>query len=134
VTEVYSRITGYYRPVQNWNDGKSQEYKDRLNYDVVTKCEPHVTRPAAAAAEEAPVATSTENGILLLATKTCPNCKVAATLLEKAEIPYTKIYVEDRPELAEQFGIKQAPSLVVQQGGAVEVYTNLSNIKKFIES
>ena len=70
----------------------------------------------------------------MLATKTCPNCKVAATLLEKAEIPYTKIYVEDRPELAEQYGIKQAPSLVVQQGGTVEVYTNLSNIKKFIES
>ena len=26
-SEVYSRITGYYRPVQNWNDGKTQEYK-----------------------------------------------------------------------------------------------------------
>ncbi len=133
VTEVYSRITGYYRPVQNWNDGKSQEYKDRLNYDVVNKSEPHVTRSATVACE-APVAKTNENGILLLATKTCPNCKVAATLLEKAEIPYTKIYVEDRPELAEQYGIKQAPSLVVQQGGTVEVFTNLSNIKKFIES
>ena len=32
--EVYSRITGYYRPVQNWNDGKSQEYKDRQEYNV----------------------------------------------------------------------------------------------------
>lgn len=31
-TEVYSRITGYYRPVQNWNDGKVQEYKDRKEY------------------------------------------------------------------------------------------------------
>ena len=30
--EVYSRITGYYRPVQNWNEGKSQEYKDRKTY------------------------------------------------------------------------------------------------------
>ena len=26
-TEVYSRITGYYRPVQNWNDGKTQDRK-----------------------------------------------------------------------------------------------------------
>ncbi len=33
-TEVYSRITGYYRPVQNWNDGKTQEFKDRQTYDV----------------------------------------------------------------------------------------------------
>lgn len=32
--EVYSRITGYYRPVQNWNDGKSQEYKNRTVYDI----------------------------------------------------------------------------------------------------
>lgn len=33
-TEVYSRITGYYRPVKNWNDGKSQEFKDRVVYDL----------------------------------------------------------------------------------------------------
>ena len=31
-TEVYSRITGYYRPVKNWNVGKSQEYQDRREY------------------------------------------------------------------------------------------------------
>lgn len=36
-TEVYSRITGYYRPVQNFNDGKAQEFKDRKVYDVVSK-------------------------------------------------------------------------------------------------
>ncbi len=33
-TEVYSRITGYYRPVQNWNDGKTQEYANRKLYDI----------------------------------------------------------------------------------------------------
>ena len=33
-TEVYSRITGYYRPVKNWNDGKSQEFADRVEYDL----------------------------------------------------------------------------------------------------
>ncbi|MBQ7246832.1 MAG: ribonucleoside triphosphate reductase [Lachnospiraceae bacterium] len=32
--EVYSRITGYYRPVQNWNAGKTQEYKDRRTYVI----------------------------------------------------------------------------------------------------
>ena len=31
-TEIYSRITGYYRPVQNWNDGKLQEYQNRTEY------------------------------------------------------------------------------------------------------
>ena len=33
-TEVYSRITGYYRPVQNWNDGKSEEFKERKVYKI----------------------------------------------------------------------------------------------------
>ena len=33
-TEVYSRITGYYRPVQNWNDGKIQEFADRRTYEI----------------------------------------------------------------------------------------------------
>lgn len=33
-TEIYSRITGYYRPVQNWNDGKVQEFEDRKTYEV----------------------------------------------------------------------------------------------------
>lgn len=33
-TEVYSRIVGYFRPVQNWNTGKKQEFKDRKEYKV----------------------------------------------------------------------------------------------------
>ena len=33
-TEVYSRITGYYRPVRNWNDGKSKEFSMRKVYDL----------------------------------------------------------------------------------------------------
>ncbi len=33
-TEIYSRITGYYRPVQNWNDGKIQEFADRKTYEI----------------------------------------------------------------------------------------------------
>lgn len=30
--EVYSRIVGYFRPVQNWNIGKKEEFKTRLEY------------------------------------------------------------------------------------------------------
>ena len=39
-TEVYSRITGYYRPVQNWNAGKTQEFKARKVYDVKNDISP----------------------------------------------------------------------------------------------
>ena len=32
--DVYSRITGYYRPIGNWNDGKLQEFRDRVMYNI----------------------------------------------------------------------------------------------------
>ena len=38
-TEVYSRITGYYRPIQNWNDGKVEEFKDRQEYEYKARIE-----------------------------------------------------------------------------------------------
>ncbi len=132
-SEVYSRITGYYRPVQNWNDGKTQEYKDRKVYDVIghsevkTSCKP---------VEEEKTASPLLNGeeTILFATKTCPNCKVAAALLDKAGIKYTKVYVEDNPDLATQLGLKQAPTLFVQSAGNTEKIVNVSNIKKYIEA
>ena len=53
--EVWSRITGYYRPVQNWNDGKSQEYQDRKTYQVSGAAQPHAAAPAKEMKEAAPV-------------------------------------------------------------------------------
>ncbi len=123
--EVYSRITGYYRPVQNWNDGKSQEYKDRVTYDVLNKTEVHVKAPE----QKDECACCDEIGeTLLFATKTCPNCRIAASLLDKANVSYRKVYVEDEPELAKQLGLKQAPTLVVGN----EKIVNVSNIKKYL--
>ncbi|MBQ5996047.1 MAG: ribonucleoside triphosphate reductase [Clostridia bacterium] len=133
--EVYSRITGYYRPVQNWNDGKVQEYKDRVTYDVLNKTE---VKSEIAASHDAPQAETSPlidgDTTLLFATKTCPNCKVAAALLDKAGIKYSKIYVEDNQELAKELGLKQAPTLYVKKAEEVEKYVNVSNIKKYIEA
>ena len=123
--EVYSRITGYYRPVQNWNDGKSQEYKDRVVYDVLNKTDVHT---ATAKKEEACDCCASIDETILFATKTCPNCRIAASLLDKANVSYRKVYVEDEPELAKQLGLKQAPTLVVGN----EKIVNVSNIKKYL--
>ena len=122
--EVYSRITGYYRPVQNWNVGKAQEYKDRVNYDVLNKTEVH-TKVEIEIEEEVNAAVEET---ILFATKTCPNCRIAASLLDKANVNYRKVYVEDEPELAKQLGLKQAPTLVVGN----EKIVNVSNIKKYL--
>jgi len=32
--EVYSRVVGYHRPVENWNEGKQEEFKDRVVFNV----------------------------------------------------------------------------------------------------
>ncbi len=126
-TEVYSRITGYYRPVQNWNDGKSQEYKDRKVYDVANSVLKDRSEILAKKEAEAPCAQCDE--IVMFATKTCPNCKIAAGLLDKAGVSYVKLFAEDEPEKAKALGIKQAPTLIVGD----KKFTGVSDIKKYIE-
>ena len=118
--EIYSRITGYYRPVKNWNDGKIQEYKHRKAYDM--KCSKLKEKN-----------TEEKDVIMLFGTKVCPNCKVAAQLLDKSHVDYKFIDAEENVELTKKYGVKQAPTLVVIQNGKAENIVNLSNIKKHIE-
>ncbi len=132
-TEVYSRITGYYRPVQNWNDGKSQEYKDRLVYDVSGAAERDLSKKAEAAPEASSACTASD-GTYLFTTATCPNCKVAAATLEKAGVAFEKLLADENAELATALGIKQAPTLAIVRGGEVEKYTGVSDIKKYLKA
>ena len=135
-TEVYSRITGYYRPVQNWNDGKTQEYKDRRTYDIghSTLKRNGVEKAAVVEEKPAPKAVAGEDAVYLFATPTCPNCKIAGVTLDKAGIAYEKIYANEQPEMATEYGIKQAPTLVVISGGEVSKFTGVSDIKKYINA
>ena len=135
-TEVYSRITGYYRPVQNWNDGKSQEFKDRKVYNIAnsTLKTSHAIKSVQDQAAEACQCADCSGQLILFTTKTCPNCKVAKTLLDNAGLTYTIIDAEENPDLVAKYGIRQAPTLVeLTDAGAVK-YANASNIKKFVES
>ena len=171
-TEVYSRITGYYRPVQNWNDGKAQEYKDRRLYNIGHSVLRHqgpnpapvdtpiYVEPATATAsiaygavaaqaapkavfmdaqaqaeakvEEAPKAQQevpSDAEIYLFKTPTCPNCKAASVLLDKAGIKYTALNADENKELVETFGVKQAPTLVIKNGDGFEKYRGVSDIR-----
>ena len=137
VCEVWSRITGYYRPVQNWNDGKVQEFKDRREYDVANSrlegrrlCDrENPTAPDSAV--PTPAAPTADDGLFLFTTKTCPNCKIAKSELEKAGLAYQLMDVSEHMDLVNQYGIQQAPTLIVRHGGAVEKLVNASAIKKF---
>ncbi len=134
--EVYSRITGYYRPVQNWNEGKSQEFKDRKVYNIERSVlNREGKNEKVEIARDIPGTENAENArILLFATKTCPNCKVADALLTKAGIGFEKVIADEAPEEAAKYGIKQAPTLIIEQGDGTEKIVNLSNIKRFIEN
>ena len=131
-TEVYSRITGYYRPVQNWNDGKTQEYKDRKVYDVANS---KMTRNGCPTCKDAAPAPAVEekglaDGNYLFTTATCPNCKIAKAVLDKAGIAYTGLLANENADLVNELGVKQAPTLVVVKNGEASKYAGVSDIKK----
>ena len=186
-TEVYSRITGYYRPVQNWNDGKAQEYKDRKVYKIGRSylkhtgpnpapndnteamyaainergcCDPMQPimkgeepaaqvkapkAPAAAPAAKAPVketaadesvkiAVKPEGSmtILLFKTPSCPNCKAAGAILDKAGVAYEPLNANEERELVKKYGVKQAPTLILDNGESFEKYRGVSDIKGWL--
>ena len=131
-TEVYSRITGYYRPVQNWNDGKSQEFKDRKVYDL-NRSKLHITSKSGEDIGEVREYEAEEPQNILFTTKTCPNCTIAKSMLEKAQIDYVLVDAEEHEDLVEKYGVKQAPTLIVIDENGVEKLANASNIKKYTE-
>lgn len=131
-TEVYSRITGYYRPVQNWNDGKSQEFKDRKVYDL-NRSNLHITSKSGEDIVEVPEHAAEEPHKILFTTKTCPNCTMAKSMLEKAHIDYVLVDAEEHADLVQKYGVKQAPTLIVIDENGVEKLANASNIKKYTE-
>ena len=124
-TEVYSRITGYYRPVQNWNDGKSQEFQDRKTYRPDISCPPDKAQPQKTQKALA-------DKLYLFTTKTCPNCRIVKPMLERAGISYEVMDAEENLELAQTYHLTQAPSLVAVTGDTFTVYPGVSAISNYI--
>ena len=138
-TEVYSRITGYYRPVQNWNDGKVQEFKDRKVYSMLDYREHKQREAEAAAAAEKSASPDVAAAYTLFTTKTCPNCKAAKAILDRAGIKYDVVDAEDEPELALRYGVMQVPALVVVSfgengSGNAEKLSGVGPINGFVRS
>ena len=146
-TEVYSRITGYYRPVQNWNEGKAQEFKNRREYVIEHSNLTHsgpladgeasriISEKNADAVRAEQTKPTVPEGSILFATATCPNCRIACTYLDKAGYSYTKLLANENAELASAYGIKQAPTLVVPDGcGNYTKYAGAGAIKGFLDS
>ncbi|MCR4777160.1 MAG: ribonucleoside triphosphate reductase [Saccharofermentans sp.] len=137
-TETYSRITGYYRPIKNWNDGKTQEFKDRQTYDI----EHSNMRPRTATVTVTPAAKKDipdllplENGTMkpmLFTTHTCPKCKVVKAMFDEQSFDYDMIYADDQPELAQKLDIVNVPTLVIPTTDGVNKYTDVPAIRQYV--
>ncbi len=132
--EVYSRITGYYRPVQNWNEGKIQEYKNRKLYDIKHSVLKHPIRhKVTISGDDVKIEKMDARKPAvkyLFTTKTCPNCAMAKEMLEG--IDYVLVDAEEDEDLTRKYGVMQAPTLVVVDGDHARKYVNASNIQKFV--
>ena len=132
-TEVYSRITGYYRPVQNWNAGKTQEYADRKEYVIENSNLTH-TGPKVMACKledkKEPAKESIPDGTaLLFVSPTCPNCRIAMSYMDKLGFRYQMVLATENAELAKSYGVRQAPTLVMSDGTK---YAGAGAIKAFV--
>ena len=157
-TEVYSRITGYYRPVQNWNAGKTQEFKARKVYDVAGEtpvsnkhsavkdadaapaCKYEVAAASAAETTVAAAKTAAEKSkspdysFMLVTSEHCPNCVTVQTVMNNANIQYNIVDVSEYPEVISKYSVRSAPTLIVQNGESFDTYANESNIRAFVTS
>lgn len=155
-TEIFSRITGYYRAVQNWNDGKTQEFADRKTYEVATSelkhdgpmhALPHqfydqeesdgCCGPDGCSfgnTDTDAVSDTRIEQLTLVTTKTCPNCKIVKQFLDSNSIEYAEVHVDEQPEVATRFGITQAPTLLIPAehiGDACSVISGVSRIMEY---
>ena len=138
-TETYSRITGYYRPVKNWNDGKLQEFKDRKTYNTCeSTMKPRTATVTVTKAEEkelpelkpAPDAVGTKP--MLFTTHTCAKCKAVKAMFDEQRFDYELIYADDDAELAKQFDIVNVPVLIIPDGDGVRKYTDVGPIRQYV--
>ena len=152
-TEIYSRITGYYRAVSNWNDGKASEFKERKSYDIGTSFQTHgkdidmtpddsenASIDEISAEDSIPIGREDQiqSGAqyYLFKTHTCPQCRMIEDMNVLENYPVQRIFAEDveNKAIVEQFGIHSAPTLVVVQDGTATHYVGASNIIGFVKN
>lgn len=148
-TEVYSRVTGYYRAVQNFNDGKEHEYHDRKEYkfdNSIFNTTEENNDVLKADYTELPKLDENSHDLesavrtlladtrkpMLFTTATCPNCKMAKKFISEAEFDCDILLAEDNAELVKLYEITSAPTLVVFEQGQPKKIQNVSNIRKFL--
>lgn len=132
-TEVWSRITGYYRPVQNWNDGKAEEFSERKVYSIIQNSLKQNDSSDNKETLEKEQSFDNKQSLLLFTTKTCPNCKIVKSMLDSNNVDYQTIDADENVDLVKEFEIMQAPTLIIfNNDQSYEKFSNASNIIKIL--
>ena len=129
---MYSRITGYYRPVQNWNAGKTQEFKARKVYSLENRNNSKDAAPATVIEDEE--SSISEYSVMLVTTEQCPNCDVVQSFMNDLKFQYDIVEVSKNPEVVSLYSVRSAPTLIVKNGTGYDTYANESNIRAFVSS
>lgn len=142
-TEVYSRITGYYRPLKNWNDGKKAEFETRLEYKVSddrhNEMQAEVSEKLKSEVKEDVVEEVLKEvrpgqEYLLFTTKTCPNCRLVKVALDDKNIKYTVVDAEEETDLSLKYNIRSVPTLIRRDDLSYEAFINYSNIVRHLKN
>ena len=118
-TEVWSRITGYYRPVQNWNDGKVQEFKHRKEYNLdssVLKAKEIISEVAEAKKNEDTVIPSGNDVLTIYVQDHCPKCKGAEQRLQVSGIEHKVVNCTENMDEAARLNLTETPTIIDPDG------------------
>lgn len=145
-TEVYSRITGYYRPVNNWNTGKSEEFKERKTYNINTSVLTHKgvlsdeIKECKCNHNEEVHETKEDNltspsELKLFVTSTCSNCKMVEEILHEKNIKFTEIDANANQDLVNKYHVMSAPTLIIKDANNNEkAISSLSSIVDYVDT
>lgn len=114
-TEVWSRITGYYRPISNWNDGKAQEFKDRVEYLPSDSTVLKAKEVKEEIVKEEKVDYKPES-LTIFVQDHCPKCKGAEQRLRLKGINYNVVNCSVDTELARKLGVVETPTIIDTDG------------------
>ncbi len=147
-TEVYSRITGYYRPVQNWNAGKSEEFKERKTYNInasVLKHQGPINEETCSNSNEIDgqvkedkttkinLATISSSKYKLFVTSTCSNCKMVEEMFKEKNIDFEEIDASKNQDLVTKYNVRSAPTLIINDNGNERTISSYSAIADYID-
>ena len=131
-TEVWSRITGYYRPIQNWNDGKVQEFKHRLEYSEQRS---ELKEKEELVLDNNIVVPEVSNSykpskITVFVQDHCPKCKGAEQRLNVMGVDYDTVNCSQTPEVIDELDLTETPTIIDTDGNR---YVGINAVNELID-